>query len=662
MAHPLDPLDTNELERAVAIARDVLGLGEGVRFIEVGLDEPEKAAVLAWREGGPAPPRQATLTLLDNATGEAEVAVVSLDAGEVVSRTPIADSQPAMSIDEFVEGGEAVKADPGYRAALARRGIGDDQLELVHVEPWTVGDFEGAERRLARAISWLRSSADDPNPYARPIGGLLAIVDLNTMQVVRIDDHGPLPLPEQAWTYRNGGGRSYRDDLRPVEISQPEGPSFQLDGRELRWQRWRLHVGFSNREGLVLNEIGYEDEGRLRAVCHRASIAELVIPYGDPNPTMHFKNVFDVGEYGLGPLVNQLERGCDCLGEIRYLDAAHVDSRGRPVLLRNAICIHEEDTGLLWKHSDDATGHVDLARARRLVISCIATVGNYEYGYYWSLHQDGEIRFEGKLTGIIHTAGVEPGSPQRHATEVAPGVAAGFHQHFFTARLDLDVDGAPKRRLRGGGGAAAGRPGEPGGERLRRPPPHLRPRVGRDARRLAADRPPLAGREPGPHEPHGDAGRLRAGARRHGVADGAPRVAVPAPGRPPRPPAVGDPVPAGRALPGRRAPKPGGRRRRPAALDGGRPDARERGPGALVHVRVTPRAAARGLAGDAGRQLRLRPAPGRLLRPEPGARRAAPGGALRTGVRSRRCTCPSPSETPPSRPATRSTRPIPATS
>ena len=146
MAHPLDPLDTNELERAVAIARDVLGLGEGVRFIEVGLDEPEKAAVLTWREGGPAPPRQATLTLLDNATGEAEVAVVLLDAGEVVCRTPIAEGQPAMSIDEFVEGGEAVKADPGYRASLAGRGIGDDQLDLVHVEPWTVGDFEGGER------------------------------------------------------------------------------------------------------------------------------------------------------------------------------------------------------------------------------------------------------------------------------------------------------------------------------------------------------------------------------------------------------------------------------------------------------------------------------------------------------------------------------------
>jgi primary-amine oxidase len=85
---------------------------------------------------------------------------------------------------------------------------------------------------------------------------------------------------------------------------------------------------------------------------------------------------------------------------------------------------------------------VHVARSRRLVISCITTVGNYEYGFFWYLYQDGGIQFEGKLTGIILTAGVPAGSEQRHATEVAPGVAAGYHQHFFTARLDMDVDGS----------------------------------------------------------------------------------------------------------------------------------------------------------------------------------------------------------------------------
>ena len=135
----------------------------------------------------------------------------------------------------------------------------------------------------------------------------------------------------------------------------------------MQWQKWDLRIGFSHRESLVLHEIGYRDGERLRPICHRASIAELVIPYGDPNPTVHFKNVFDTGEYGMGPLVNALELGCDCVGEITYMDAACVDNAGHVVTLPNAICIHEEDYGILWKHHDDNTGRTDVARSRRLV-------------------------------------------------------------------------------------------------------------------------------------------------------------------------------------------------------------------------------------------------------------------------------------------------------
>ncbi|HUZ84149.1 MAG TPA: primary-amine oxidase, partial [Gaiellales bacterium] len=336
--------------------------------------------------------------------------------------------------------GAAVRAAPRFCVALARRGVHDP--EQVIVDAWSVGGFEPGDRRVARGLVWMRGDGPGDNPYARPVGGLLAVVDLARMEVVRVDDHGALPIPDGAGgDYRAGGGSPYRDDLRPIEIVQPDGPSFSLDGNLLCWQRWRLRVGFSPREGLVLHEIGYEDGERVRPVCHRASIAELVIPYGDPNPTVHFKNAFDIGEYGIGALANSLELGCDCLGEIRYLDAHVCDGHGEVLELRNAICIHEEDVGLLWKHVDYRHGRTDLARARRLVVSCIVTVGNYEYGFYWYLHLDGRIEFEAKLTGILHTAGVAEGEPQTNATLIAPGVAASFHQHFFTARLDLDVDG-----------------------------------------------------------------------------------------------------------------------------------------------------------------------------------------------------------------------------
>jgi primary-amine oxidase len=166
----------------------------------------------------------------------------------------------------------------------------------------------------------------------------------------------------------------------------------------------------------------------------------MYIPYGDPSPTHYRKNVFDEGEYGVGFMLNSLELGCDCLGEIQYFDVVVNDEQGSPVTLPNAICLHEEDFGVGWKHTDFRTNKVEVRRSRRLVISCFATVGNYEYGYFWYLYQDGTIQYEVKLTGVIST-GAYADEPPGHGTPVAPGLYGPNHQHFFNVRLDMCVDG-----------------------------------------------------------------------------------------------------------------------------------------------------------------------------------------------------------------------------
>jgi primary-amine oxidase len=333
-----------------------------------------------------------------------------------------------------------VRTDERYVAALRARGV---DPATAHIEPWSSGTFEPGPARLARAISWVRLDDDGDNPYSRPLYGLVVVVDLDELRVLRVDDHAPgTPPPSGAGgDYRNGGGRPYRDDLRPIEITQPEGTSFALHGHHLAWQKWDLRIGFHPREGLTLHDVGYTDAGERRSICHRASIAELVIPYGDPNPTTHFKAVFDTGEYGLAPLTNSLELGCDCLGEIAYLDGVTNSWDGEALTIRNAICIHEEDFNLLWKHTDDHSGRVDRARSRRLVISSIATVGNYEYGFFWYLYQDASIQFEAKLTGILHTAGWIDAERSPYSLPLGDGIVTSHHQHFFCARLDLDVDG-----------------------------------------------------------------------------------------------------------------------------------------------------------------------------------------------------------------------------
>ena len=202
-----------------------------------------------------------------------------------------------------------------------------------------------------------------------------------------------------------------------------------------------MRVGIDQREGLVLHQITFRDGEEVRQIAHRMSIAELVIPYGDPTEGVYRKNAFDTGEYGLANFTNSLTLGCDCLGEIRYLDAAVTDGDGTVREIGNAICMHEEDFGILWKHTDE-TGHVEVRRSRRFVVSSIVTVNNYEYGYFWYFYQDGQIEFEAKLTGILLTMGADPEKSYPSSTEIEPGLLAPYHQHLFVARLDMDVDGS----------------------------------------------------------------------------------------------------------------------------------------------------------------------------------------------------------------------------
>ncbi len=311
----------------------------------------------------------------------------------------------------------------------------------MQVDPWPTGAFGIAAeegRRVARCICFYREEPGD-NGYARPIEGLQALVDMARGEVLELLDTGAVPLPDDRGSYLPED-HPPRPGLAPLVIAQPDGVGFALDGHELRWQGWSLHVSLDPLEGIVLRDVGYGG----RSILRRASISEMVVPYGDPGPLHGWKNAFDAGEWGLGRLANSLALGCDCLGEIRYLDAVLADEQGNPSTIANAICLHEEDAGILWKHQDLFTGRTEVRRKRRLVVSSIATVGNYEYGFYWYFHQDASLELEVKLTGILSTAAVGPGPAEAAdpwLPPIAAGLAAPVHQHLFCARLDPAVDG-----------------------------------------------------------------------------------------------------------------------------------------------------------------------------------------------------------------------------
>ena len=444
MPHPLDPLTADEIRRAAAIVRHDREAGDGWRFASIELKEPAKADLPAL-ENGERASREALVVCWNRADGQAYRATISLSGDEVTSWEHLPGQQPNMTVDEWHECDEMLRAHPALAQALARRGITD--MSRVLTDMWAYGDALVPDRYRGRRLGWCDvwyRDSERGNPYAHHVSGLHPVVDLNTMTLLELeDDYEGGELPDVMGEYLPSLIPMRLREVTPLEISQPEGVGFTLDGYRLSWQNWRLRLGFNHREGLVLHQVGWQDGGgRLRPVAHRLSFAEMVVPYRDASPDHYRRTAFDIGEWGLGFMTTSLSLGCDCLGEITYLDAVVHDSRGEPQTIPNAICVHEEDSGVGWKHVDHRAG-VEVRRARRLVISFHVTVANYEYLVYWRFYQDGNIECEVRATGILVTSyTAEPGSHPANGTLVDQGTYAPFHQHFIVARLDLDVDGA----------------------------------------------------------------------------------------------------------------------------------------------------------------------------------------------------------------------------
>jgi primary-amine oxidase len=439
-AHPLEALSAAEIETAAAILREDERLTDAARFAYFGLEEPPKDVVATFDAGDPVE-RRVRVVIVPGPAVDVIEAVVDVNRRAVQSWREVAGVRPGLLFEEAINAIAALNEHPEWQAALARRGITD--VSRVQIDPWPAGSFglpveEG--RRITRGLPFYRDK-DSDNGYTRPIEGLIGFVDIGRGEVLEVADYGVVPLPPEKGSFVPEDVGPLRDDLKPIEITQPEGPSFNVDGNLVQWQRWSLRVSMDPYEGLVLHTIGYEDGGRVRPIVHRAAVSEMVVPYGHPGPMHGWKNAFDAGEWGLGRCANSLMQGCDCLGVIHYFDITFGNEKGEPYTIPNAICMHEEDYGIVWKHADLRGDISETRRQRRLVISSIATVGNYEYGFYWYFYLDGSIQLEVKLTGMMSMMAVPPDDGVRNATMVAPQLAAPYHQHLFNARLDFDVDG-----------------------------------------------------------------------------------------------------------------------------------------------------------------------------------------------------------------------------
>ena len=445
--HPFDPLTTEEIAAAVAIVRKEYS---DLFFNAVTLWEPRKAEMQKWLSSpqtAQRPHRVADVVAIGRGSKVYD-GLVDLEEGKIVKWELTEGVQPLITMEDLQIVETVVRKDPKVIEQCGILGIPAEDMHKVYCDPWTIGYDErfGSGVRLQQALMYYRPHPDD-SQYTYPLD-FCPIYNADTQEIIHIDVpevrrqlNQAKPINYHADAIEKEGG--FRKDLKPIQISQPEGVSFTMDGRTIEWQNWNVHIGFNYREGIVLSNITFNDKGNVRPVFWRLSLAEMVVPYGNPEHPHQRKHAFDLGEYGGGYMTNSLALGCDCKGAIHYMDAAFVNRAGEPQTIKNAICIHEEDAGILFKHTDFRDDSCTVTRARKLVISHVFTAANYEYCVYWIFHQDGTVQLEIKLTGILNTYSLNPGeSATPWGTEVYPGVNAHNHQHLFCLRIDPNIDGS----------------------------------------------------------------------------------------------------------------------------------------------------------------------------------------------------------------------------
>ncbi|KAL8934191.1 MAG: hypothetical protein Q9211_005354, partial [Gyalolechia sp. 1 TL-2023] len=465
-SHPLSPLTSSEIINVAQLVQALYPASTSLQYKAITLSEPPKAQLVSYLEaehnGGRTRhvERTAFVCYYIRNTDKLHEAIVSLSQQKVTSNVRLGpnihgpgDAQEILLIEKIALEDEAVKAE------IAKLQL--PKGTAVISDPWIYGsDGVNDEKRMYQCFLYMRDphnpSNTNSNYYAFPLT-ISPVVDAVNLKVIRIDllpagadqtvkEPQPFEIPPP--NEYDPEHQQLRTDVKPLNVVQPEGASFKVTqvgetGRVLEWQKWFFRIGFNQREGMVLHDVRYEG----RSVFYRMSLSDLVIPYADPRHPFHKKAAFDLGDAGAGVMANNLKLGCDCLGSIHYLDAVLNTDKGEPWHLENVVCIHEQDAGIGWKHTNYRSGKAALVRNRELVVQSIITVANYEYVMAFIFNQAGEVKYEVRATGVVSTQPVDDGVEVPWGTTVHPGVLAAHHQHIFSLRVDPAIDGHNNRLI-----------------------------------------------------------------------------------------------------------------------------------------------------------------------------------------------------------------------
>lgn len=440
-SHPLDGLSAREhwtvRDALVASGRT----DSTTQYLYVGLNEPDKAEVLAWRAGQPFR-REAFVHLMQS--GQGFEAVVDINAKSVLSWSDSPGQRYMTNDAEDERAGELALADPRMREGIQKRGITD--WTLVSCGHANHGYFDLPEERGRRVVHVI-CGTDQGRVlgYGATFEGLVAVVDLTEEKVLRVVDTGVRPSSGPVGEFEAEAIGPTRDAPNRVTMIQPGGPSYTLDGQQVQWQNWKFQFRVDPRRGLVVSQVRYADGGRDRSIMYQGSLSELFVPYMDANAPWHYQGFFDLGTYPawFGGIASSLERGVECPDYATYFDAWVALPSGRPRQRQRAACLFERNAGdVAWRHGHEGGNTVEARPKTDLVLRMYMTAGNYDYLFDWVFQQDGTFRMDASATGMDATKTASgTAADEQYGRLIAPGLVGLNHSHFFSFRFDLDVDG-----------------------------------------------------------------------------------------------------------------------------------------------------------------------------------------------------------------------------
>jgi len=444
--HPLDPLTWQEYWTVLEVLHSSNHLDGKTRFSHINLSSPDKSVVWGWDGKQKAPRAAYAVVHQGEKTFKAEV---NLNSRSLISWNELSGIQPTWLGEEFGSMLDKVKEHPDFIAAMKKRGYDDlTFIEGFFGPPGYFGYEEQVGRRIAHGS--FVDVRDARNLWSRGISGLTVVVDMHTEEILRIVDEGVVPIPTVSVDYDASSIKDVREVPGPMIISQPNGPGFQLDGYIVSWQKWKFHVKPDHRVGMIVSAVTYQDGNDKRKVLYEGNLSEIFVPYMDASFDWSHRNFIDAGEYTAGGLTKPLLPGLDAPDYAHYMDGLVLRDNGRPRPVPNMIAIFERETGdPSWRHFTDEMEPESRVK-RDLVLRSAAVLGNYDYIFDWIFQQDGSIKVLVGATGIAEAkATVQKDASSPHQGEpddaygrfVDPNIVAVNHDHYFSFRIDLDVDG-----------------------------------------------------------------------------------------------------------------------------------------------------------------------------------------------------------------------------